>query len=147
MRPGPDLVSIQIPAPAAGADFSYLIPAALGGNLQVRFLSFRLTTSAAAANRSVAASIEDPSANTRGRAESSVVQVASGQVRYTFGMTGTAYAGASGENVAIPFQFAFCAGGDLITSRVESIQAADQLDRIFLWLERFEAVPAPRPRA
>lgn len=139
-RQGPRLVNIQIPTPTVGSDFVYELPASLG-ECQVMSLTFRLITSAAVATRSVVVSIRDPQGNPKSQVEAGASQGLIVTRRYTLGTTGTDYAGSSGDNHHMPWQSAYVRGQDFIQSAVVNLQAADVLDRIFLWLEQF----APHP--
>lgn len=134
MRPGPDLINIQIPDPGLGDTVRYQLPAALG-ELQLMTLTFRFTTSAAVANRFVSAVLFDPQLNVKSRVEASAVQTASQVRRYTAGVSGTAATG--DENASIPWLNAFARGDDIVEISPINIQGGDRLTRIFLWLERF----------
>lgn len=138
MRPSPTLVNIRVPDAAVGVDWSYMVPAALG-QCRIAFLSFRLVTSITPATRAVAVSVNDPGGNVKGRAEAVTAQLLSVTRRYTFGQTGTAYQGASGDNEHVPLMECFVNGDDSLSSVVNNLQVGDQLDRIFLWLELYTA--------
>lgn len=131
---GPFLVNIALPTPAAGADISYRIPQSLG-LCRVAVVIARLTTSAIAADRSAALVARNAQSDRKGQAESPVLQTASQVLRYTWGLAGTAYQGASLENVHVPMSGLYVIGGDLIATDTNNISAADQWDNAFLWLE------------
>lgn len=136
MRPGPDLFNLQLPAPGLGQEWQYRISAALGP-CEVVLVTYRLVTSIAVAVRSVALNVTDPQGVTKGRAEAVSTQLAGVTRRYTWGATGGAYQGGSGDNEHVPLQRCYVGPDDLIQSITNNIQVTDQLDRISLWLERF----------
>jgi len=131
-----DMVSVEIPAPAAGS------PAGLGIPGQTRILivaaTFRLVTDANGANRTVHMRFTDGT-NTILEIGSPAVQTASITRDYNFAIgIGSPYVGATDDErvVPLPSELYLVTGWDTVIN-VENIQAGDQLSEIFFTYQRW----------
>lgn len=128
--------SIAIGAPAAGAEFSALVPA--GAHWLLRSLSFQLVTAVAVATRQVTVQVLDAGINVVLRSPAALTQAASLTVFYSFFNGPLANNGTTVVNGGFPEEFRLVTGWR-ITSLTPNIQAADQYSLIILGVEEFLA--------
>lgn len=130
---------IDVPAPAAGAEWSLTLP---GGSWWRLLLGrSRLVTAVAVANRDPGIELLDPDNQVWAAVTSTVIAASlTTTVSYASG-SGAATAGVAGALVAVPMTDAFLPPGYVLRSFTPSLQAADQYDQVRLWMQELDLGP------
>jgi hypothetical protein len=122
--------------PAAGANYSHVVPA--GKWRRLKAISFTLTTSAAAANRIVTVDYARPNTGTFYSDGAAVVMTANGVGTWYGSDARGSSEWNTGTAVFFPLWGGFLEDGYTVGITVANIDVADQLSAIYLTYEQFE---------
>lgn len=140
-RAFPELAAL--PNPAAGAGLLYKV----GGAYWERplFLTFTLTTSAAAANRAVVLELVDQDLRVVSAIAAAAVQTASLVRVYSYLHNVNQPVGPIGGVYTAPLPRTFIRPVWALRARIDAVQAADQISLATIYRERFETGPEGYP--
>lgn len=131
-----EIVTIVIPAPAAGNNFNYAVPA--GVRLRIHAISFNFATDANVIDRQIAIYVMDPVGGNSFNAVCQATQAANLNVDYCFADGNRDMAAAIGGFVSTPLSRSLVLKpDDELNSAVQNIQVGDQFLEIYLLVERF----------
>lgn len=131
-----DIRSIQIANPAAGAEFTYTVPAGL--RLKVLGLAFLFTSDANVANRQIQILVTDPIGGLSISACTQAVQAAGQLYNYYFAPGNRDMAAAVSDIITVPLsETMILKPGDVLDSFTVNGQAGDTFTDIYLLVEAF----------
>lgn len=131
-----EIVTIVAPAPAAGADFNYAVPA--GVRLRIHAVTFNLQCDANAANRQPTIYVTDPVGGTSFAAVCQATVIANSGTDFCFADGNRDMAAAIGGFVTIPLSRSLVLKpGDILASDIQAMQVGDQIMEPYLLVERF----------